>query len=108
MDTLQFEISHLTAPAAINLARQLNCADIGEKVEFSANLKWVEPFGALLTSVAIKQLRDKYKDIPFHFRYCDTEAGNYAAHIGFFKSISDKIAIGNEPGEAKGVKTIYH
>lgn len=47
-------------------------------------------------------MRDKHKDIPFYFQYCDTEAGSYAAHIGFFKSISDKIAIGNDPGEAKG------
>lgn len=54
MDTLQFEISRLTASAALDFARQLNCTDIGEKVEFSANLKWVELFGALLTSVAIK------------------------------------------------------
>ena len=58
VDILQFEISYLTAPAALDFARQLNCADIGEEVEFSANLKWVEPFGALLTATAIKQLRD--------------------------------------------------
>lgn len=99
---MQFSISHLTAPIALNFARNLNSADIGEKVEFSANLKWVEPFGSLLTSVAIKQLRDKYKDIPFNFQNQLTEAGSYAAHIGFFKSISDRIEIGNEPGEAKG------
>ena len=99
---MQFEISKLTAPAALTFAHQLNSIDIREKVEFSANLKWVEPFGALLTSVAIRQLRNKYKDIPFNFLNYDTEAGDYAAHIGFFKSISDKIEIGNEPGEAKG------
>ncbi len=102
MDILQFEISRLTASAALNFAHQINSADIRENVEFSANLKWVEPFGALLTSIAIKQLRDKYKDIPFNFQNHATEAGSYAAHIGFFKSISDKIKIGNEPGEAKG------
>lgn len=102
MDILQFEISYLTAPAALDFARQLNCADIGEEVEFSANLKWVEPFGALLTATAIKQLRDKHKEIPFRLQYHDTDAGSYAAHIGYFKSISNKIEIGNQPGEAKG------
>lgn len=99
---MQFDISYLTALAALDFASQSNSADIREKVEFSSNLRWVEPFGALLTSVAIRQLRDKYKDIPFSFQNHTTEAGNYAAHIGFFKSISDKITIGNEPGGAKG------
>lgn len=99
---MQFTLSHLSDSAALNFAYQLSCADIKEAVEFSANLQWVEPFGALLTSIAIKQLREKYKDIPFTFQNNATEAGNYAAHIGFFKSISNQIEIGNEPGEARG------
>lgn len=101
---MQFEISYLTAPAALHFAHQLNSTDIRgrEKVEFSASLKWVEPFGALLTSVAIKQLRNKYKDFPFNFQNHPDRASDYAAHIGFFKSISDRIEIGNDPGEAKG------
>lgn len=87
---------------ALDFARQINNVNIEEKVDITTNLKWVEPFGALLTGIAIRQLRNKYQETPFCLHNNPTDSGSYAAHIGFFKSISDKIEIGNEPGEAKG------
>lgn len=64
---MQFEISHLTAPVALDFAHQLNCADIGEEVEFSANLKWVEPFGALLTATAINNCETSTEKFPLDY-----------------------------------------
>lgn len=57
----------------------------------------------LLAAMAIKDLRRKYPDIPFGLQ-CDTTRNgiSYAAHMGFFKAISESINIGNAPGEALG------
>lgn len=57
----------------------------------------------LITAISIKQIRDRYKEIPFNLEYNQNNSRvNYAGHMGFFKVISEKIDVGKMPGEANG------
>lgn len=100
---MKFEIPELNTLNSLDLANQLNELTVNESFSFSANMKWVRPFGMLFTSLVIKQFRNKYIDIPFELEWNNTGNGiNYAGHMGFFKSISEKLIIGKMPGEAIG------
>ena len=81
------------------LERNISCE---ENLRFTACMKWVSPFGMLITSKAIRDLHSMYPDIPFYMRCLNTEAVDYAGHMGFFRSISESLTLGNQPGEARG------
>jgi len=100
---MRYEISKLETLNALDFAKELGELKVDEPFTFYANMKWVRPFGMLLAASAIKQFRNKYADIPFNVKL--SSAGNsidYAGHMGFFKSISEKIDVGKMPGEASG------
>lgn len=102
-EIMRFEIPSLETLNALEFAKDLNGLIVEDVFIFSANMKWVRPFGMLLAACSIRQFRKKYLDIPFHLE-CNTakDSISYASHMGFFKAISDKIDIGKEPGEATG------
>lgn len=62
-----------------------------------------DPFGMLMVSTALRQFSNRNPDAK---KYCHISSnGNscsYAGHMGFFKSISEKIDYGKLPGEASG------
>lgn len=102
---MECTIPELNTEKALRFSADINAIDFSDVDEMvlQANMKWVRPFGMLLASSAIKQLRNNNPDIPFLMQCATNRDGiSYAAHMGFFKSISESIAVGNAPGEASG------
>lgn len=100
---VEYKIDELGTLEAIKIAKDLGDLEINEPIVFNTKLKWVRPFGMLVGVTAIKQLRDKYKDIPFSLSNDESKQGSsYACHMGFFRAISEKLNIGKMPGEATG------
>lgn len=89
----------------LNWIYELNNLDISKikEIRFKFSVDWITPLPTLLCISSIKRFK---KDNPqIKTSICvnyDDKATDYAAHIGFFKSISDSIEFGNAPGEAKG------
>lgn len=100
---MKYDIIELETLNSLKFAKDLCVLEIKEPFTFYANMRWVRPFGMLFAVSAIKQLRSKYPNIPFYME-CNTESKgiSYAGHMGFFKSISEKINVGKMPGEAFG------
>lgn len=100
---MEYSIDELNTLEAIRIANDLGNIEVNEPFVLKTDLKFVRPFGMLVCITAIKQLRDRYKDVPFSFSVDQNKQGfSYACNAGFFKSISDKICIGKMPGEANG------
>ena len=100
---MRYEIPSLETKEALEFARRLSEIDVTESFTFGAKMKWVRPFGMLLTASSIKQFRNKYLAYPFNLEYLlSKESVSYAAHMGFFRAISEKIELGNGPGGAIG------
>lgn len=100
---MEYILPELNTDNSLLIAYELGNLEVDKEFIFKARLKWVRPFGMLLTSNSIKQMRNKYKDIPFNLEYNSENKGiDYAGHMGFFKSISESIDIGKMPGEANG------
>lgn len=102
---MKYEIPELNTFSALEFTSSINRIDLNniDELVFVANMKWVRPFGMLTALTAIKHLRNKHTNIPFAIQ-CGTNRNgvSYAAHMGFFKSISEKIPLGNSPGDAIG------
>lgn len=98
-------IPELNTLSSLQFASEINSKDYSnvDEVIFIADMKWVRPFGMLIAATAMKNLRRQYPDVSFKLQ-CDInkKGVSYAAYMGFFKSISESIAIGNSPGEASG------
>ncbi|WP_312943052.1 hypothetical protein [Oscillibacter sp.] len=102
---MEYIIPELSTSKALQFSADINTIDFSDidQMTFIANMKWVRPFGMLLASNAIKQLRNSYPDVPFHMHCSINRDGiSYAGHMGFFKAISESIPVGNSPGEAMG------
>ena len=102
---MEYTIPDLNTISALSLASEINKIDFStvDEMTLIANMGWVRPFGMLLTSIALKQLRNKHLDVPFRLQCDQSRTGiSYAAHMGFFKSISETLPIGNVPGAASG------
>lgn len=100
---MEIEIPRLDTLSALSFSHNLGQLNIYEPVAIFPVMNWVQPFGMLLASLALRQLRNRFKDIQFTLHYDrNNEAVSYASHMGFFKSISELISIGNMPGEAAG------
>lgn len=99
---LEINLPDLETDQVLRLAKEVSEMQIQEPVTVNANMRWVRPFGLLYTVSILKELRKKNPTIPFYMHVGDTNAVNYAAHMGFFKSVSMSISYGKEPGEAEG------
>ena len=101
---MHITIPDLRSQDTIAFIKQLNEIDTSCRAEvfFDFNAGWVDPYGLLLCSSAIKNFRNRNKTIPMHMGSSDTKAADYSGHMGFFKYISESISIGKLPGEAKG------
>lgn len=99
---MEIRLPDLETFKVLSFSNELSCLTIGEPVIINASMGWVRPFGLLYTVAALKELRSRYPDIPFQMRIGNTNGVTYAAHMGFFKSVSMSIAYGKEPGEAIG------
>lgn len=102
---MECTIPELSTEKALRFSADINTMNLSgiHEMVFQADMNWVRPFGMLLASSAIKQLRKSNPDIPFRMQCASNKAGtSYAAHMGFFKSISESITVGNAPGEASG------
>ncbi|MGO5022451.1 hypothetical protein ACTQ4E_05065 [Lawsonibacter sp. LCP25S3_G6] len=98
---MQYEINDLSSQGALRFSKELHEIVVDEPFDFYANFKWARPFGMLFTATAIKQFRKQYLEFPFRITpNSSKDAISYASHMAFFKSISDSITIGKEPGEA--------
>lgn len=102
-DSVRYDIPSLETNEALKFAKELNEIIVDGDFVFNANMSWVRPFGMLLAACSVKQFRNMYPDIPFRIEcHTPSEGISYASHMGFFKSISEKLNIGKEPGEATG------
>lgn len=100
---MRYNIPALETKKALKFAKELDGLTVDGDFTFNANMSWVRPFGMLVAACSMKQFRNKYPDKRFRIECSTTgESISYASHMGFFKSISDKLSIGKEPGEAAG------
>lgn len=102
---MEYTLLELNTDEALRISYDLSNLEICEQLTFKAKLKWVRPFGMLFTAISIRQMRDSYKDTDVKFNMEITPSLNgiaYASHMGFFRTISEKIKMGKMPGEAKG------
>ena len=100
---MEYILRELNTNNSLKIAYELGNMKVTDKLNFKAMLKWVRPFGMLVTVSSIKQIINRHKDIPFNLEYNEYNSGvSYAGHMGFFKSISEKIEMGKMPGEANG------
>ena len=100
---MQCEINDLSSQGALRFSKELHEIVVDEPFNFYANFEWARPFGMLFTATAIKQFRKQYLEFPFRITTNSAKSAiSYASHMAFFKSISDSITIGKEPGEATG------
>lgn len=81
---MEYTIPDLNTISALSLASEINKIDFDtvDEMTLIANMGWVRPFGMLLTSIALKQLRNKHLDVPFQLQCDQSRTGiSYAAHI---------------------------
>ena len=101
---MEIIIPSLTEKSTLNFIKRLSDIEIANENEivFCFDAEWVKPFGMVLCCSAAKQFSFKYEEIPMRMELNDCAALGYASHMGFFRTISESIAIGNSPGEANG------
>lgn len=100
------EIKELNSDKALQLPLIFNDIEVTNPFIIKTKLEWVQPFGLLLTSKVIRDFRNLHSEISFNLEFDSSESGHdYACHMGFYKSISEKLEIGKKPGEAKGSST---
>lgn len=76
--------------------------DNDQLFDFSST-KLYDPFAMLFMASTIKENLNKKHNVKGVLRYKPSVSSiSYAGHMGFFKSISENIAIGKMPGEARG------
>ena len=99
-------IFNIDESTSINLASELKNTPINPQdsivLKFDNNVT-CSPFGMLLMENSIKTIRRENPNNDFLIKV-NKEANSikYAAHMGFFKSISEDINFGKLPGEASG------
>lgn len=74
------------------------------EVVFCFDADFVTPLGMLLCCSAVKEFSIKNEEIPMRMELSACRGSGYAGHMGFFKTISNSIAIGKCPGQANGNK----
>lgn len=99
---MEYKIKKLESMDSLEMARELSEMSVTEHFTFDADFKWARPFGMLYGATAIKQFREKYREHSFNMSHQNIDSVSYASHMGFFKTISEKLQIGKEPGEASG------
>lgn len=102
---MEYTLRDLSTESALQTALELHNVELSdeEEVKFFADMNWVCPLGMLIGTNAMRSFRDSYPDNSFSISMNEKEdAVSYAGHMGFFKSISESIAVGNAPGEAPG------
>jgi len=104
------QVPNLDTTHTLRFANSICKFDLTDKTDMSfdvSNLSWAEPFGMLMAACAIKQMRSKWPNVLFHIvgsqSALNTNQGSsYAAQMGFYSAISDKLHIGKEVGELTG------
>lgn len=102
---MDYTLSTLSTESALQTVLELHNVELpdDEEVRLSADMTWVCPFGMLIGANAIRSFRNSYPNNSFSISMnAEKDAISYARHMGFFKSISESIAVGNAPGEAPG------
>jgi len=102
---MKYHIPELNTLKSLQFAADINALDFSkiDNISFIADMKWVRPFGMLLTLSSLRQLRNSYPYVPFTMLYrTSNESVSYAGHMGFFKAISKFLSVGNSPGMAPG------
>jgi anti-sigma regulatory factor (Ser/Thr protein kinase) len=92
-------IPDLTAGNAIDFCNNdLDFADVDKVVFDYGKMSTFEPFGMLLVSSKIRELKRIYSDITYYTKA--HKHHGYAAHMGYFQSAGQPF--GKKPGEAEG------
>lgn len=101
---MEIEINNLNFGNSIQLSNQLKMIETKSECIFNfEKADKFSPFGMLFCSSVIRNFRLEHRDIKCSLKYPSTSANiSYAGFMGFFKSISTKITLGNLPGEARG------
>lgn len=103
-------IYELSTTSTIRFANKIYRIDLTDETDMSfdvSNLSWVEPFGMLVASCAIKQMRSRWPNVLFHIigsqkTLNSNQGSSYAAQMGFYSAISEKLHIGKDVGELSG------
>lgn len=105
---MKYYIPALETLSSLEMAKELNEIPTHESVVLDArNMTFVKPFGMLYAASTIKRFRNQCPDSTFDFTHCVDDSRvfeciSYAGHMGFFKSIDERVSIGKMPGEALG------
>lgn len=99
---MEILIPDLETFEVLRFADKMSRISIDEPVIVNANMGWVRPFGLLYAIATLRELRARFEDIPFQMRIGNSNGVSYAAHMGFFKSVSMSIEYGKEPGAVQG------
>ena len=97
--------SSLSSRAALR-----DTAELGGYSEFGGDITFCfpsestyDPFGMLMIGASIRQFKERNPNASCYCHIFGTgDAYKYAGHMGFFKSISEKLPFGKAPGEAPG------
>lgn len=105
-----FYFGTLSTDSAIEYSHQLSkYENFSNPISFSfPSSVTYDPFGMLLVGASLRQFihRNPQSERFISFNK-DDSACRYAGHMGFFKSISEKIDYGKSPGEAVGSATYF-
>lgn len=99
---MRIELPDFETDKALTHARAFHDLTVDEDVYISMSPKWARPFGMLFIAIALRQWRSIYPSIQFYASIGGGQAVDYVGHMGFFKTISEKIHVGKTPGEAFG------
>jgi len=101
---MEIVIPPLKTPNTLRFIKTLHELDITGEDEIALGFEsnWVCPFGMILCCSALRQLRAANASTYMTMTVPHNQVSDYAGHMGFFKSVSESIDIGNAPGEASG------
>ena len=99
---MKIELPDFETEEVLAQAQIFNNTEVDEDITIGMNPRWSRPFGMLYMAIALRQWRNLYPAVQFYASIGNGQAVEYAGHMGFFQTISERIVVGKAPGEAYG------
>lgn len=99
---IKIELPDFETDSVLKEISILHSLTVDDDVTIAMNPKWSRPFGMMFMAMFLRQWRNTYPSLQFYAHVGSGKAVEYAGHMGFFQTISERIHIGKAPGEAFG------
>lgn len=99
---MKIELPDFETDKVLAQAHIFHNTEVYEDITIGMSPRWTRPFGMLYMAIALRQWRNLYPAVQFYASIGNGQAVDYAGHMGFFQTISERILIGKAPGEAYG------